>query len=96
MKTIEENIDITFNSLEGVQQIEVPSSLQNTLMSIPLQSVVRPISSKQKWLIAASIAIVLSINVITIIQYQKSVKNLNNNLTTAGNVVYKEYFSSDY
>lgn len=96
MKTIEENIEITLNVLDGVQSIEVPSSLQNSLMNISLQKAVRPMTANQKWLIAASIAVMLSINIVTIIQYHKSVKNAENTITTADNVVYKEYFSSDY
>jgi heme/copper-type cytochrome/quinol oxidase subunit 2 len=95
MKTIEEKIEITINALDGVQSIEVPSSVIDSLKRIPEQQQITSINSIQKWMIAASIAIIVSLNFITIVQYYKSSKN-DSTPTTSGNVVYKEYFSSEY
>ena len=95
MKTIEEKIEITINALDGVQSIEVPSSVIDSLKRIPEQHQITSINSIQKWMIAASIAIIVSLNFITIVQYYKSSKN-DSTPTTSENVVYKEYFSSEY
>ena len=65
----------------------------DALLNYSEQKEVR-MTASQKWMIAASILVLLAVNLITITQYSKSSKNYAS--TNDKNIVYKEYFSSDY
>lgn len=93
MNATENWIEETLNSLEGIQRVEVPLYLNNALLNQSRQKEVR-MTASQKWMIAASILVLLAVNLITITQYSKSSKNYASR--DDKNVVYKEYFSSDY
>jgi hypothetical protein len=93
MKAKEYWIEQTLSALDGIQQVEVPMSLNDALLNYSRPKEVR-MTASQKWMIAASILVLLAVNLITITQYSKSSKNYAS--TNDKNIVYKEYFSSDY
>jgi hypothetical protein len=93
MNATENWIEETLNSLDGIQRVEVPLSLNNALLNhFRKKEIV--MTATQKWMIAASILVLLTVNLITIAQYSKSSKNYAS--ANNKNIVYKEYFSSDY
>lgn len=92
---VKENwIDETLNALDTIKRVEVPLSLSYSLVSHSKPKEIK-LSSFQKWSIAASIIVLLGINLISITHYSKSTK-MSSSSTKNQNVVYKEYFSSDY
>lgn len=93
MEAKENWIEETLNSLDGIQQVEAPLNLHNALLNHSRQQEVR-MTTSQKWMIAASIVVLFGINLITITNYSKSARNYASN--DDKNIVYKEYFSSDY
>lgn len=93
MKAKENWIEETLNSLDGIQQVEVPWSLNDALLNHSRQKEVR-MTASQKWMIAASIVVLFAINLVAISNYSKSSKSFASN--DDKNIVYKEYFSSDY
>jgi hypothetical protein len=94
MNTTETKIIATLNSLDTLQRLEVPLVLKDSLKLNFTKGNFKKISSLQKWMIAASIIVLLGVNLITLIQYSKSSKNYAT--SNEKNIVYKEYFSSDY
>ena len=94
MSTKENWIDETLNALDTIQRVEVPLSLSYSLVKNSKPKEIR-LSSFQKWTIAASIIVLFGINFISITHYSKSTK-MSSSSTKNQNVVYKEYFSSDY
>ncbi len=93
MKAKENWIEETLNALDGIHRVAVPLSLNDALLNYSRPKEVR-MTASQKWMIAASILVLLVVNLITITQYSKSSKNYAS--TNDKNIVYKEYFSSDY
>ena len=93
MNAKENWIEETLNALDGIQRVALPMSLNDALLNYSEQKEVR-MTASQKWMIAASILVLLAVNLITITQYSKSSKNYAS--TNDKNIVYKEYFSSDY
>ena len=97
MKTIEENVEITLRAFDGMQRAAVSSDLQSKLEAIPFENKTHTLYSKQGWLVAASIAAIIAINVVTAIHYYNGSSNADSSANTiSDNVVYKEYFSSEY
>ena len=94
MKTKENWIEETLHSVDTLQRVGVPLSLRSSLVHNSKQKEIR-LSAIQKWTIAASIVVLLGINLISITHYSKSTTTTTS-LTNEKNVVYKEYFSSDY
>ena len=93
MNAKENWIEETLNALDGIQRVAVSLSLNDALLNYSRPKEVR-MSASQKWMIAASILVLLAVNLITVTQYSKSSKNYAS--TNDKNIVYKEYFSSDY
>lgn len=93
MNAKENWMEETLNALDGIQRVEVPMSSNDALLNHSRPKEVR-MTASQKWMIAASILVLLAVNLITITQYSKSSKNYAS--TNDKNIVYKEYFSSDY
>lgn len=93
MNAKENWIEETLNALDGIQRVEVPMSLNDALLNHSRPKEVC-MTASQKWMVAASILVLLAVNLITIKQYSKSSKNYAS--TNDKNIVYKEYFSSDY
>jgi hypothetical protein len=93
MNAKENWIEETLNALDGIQRVAVSLSLNDALLNYSRPKEVR-MTASQKWMIAASILVLLAVNLITIKQYSKSSKNYAS--TNDKNIVYKEYFSSDY
>ncbi len=94
MNTKENWIEETLHSLDTLQRIEVPLTLSSSLVNYSKQKEIR-LSAIQKWTIAASVLVLLGINLVSITQYSKNTKTTNS-VSNEKNVVYKEYFSSDY
>ena len=94
MNTKENWIEDTLNSLDTIQRVDVPLSLSYSLVYNLKPKEIR-FSAIQKWTIAASVIVLLGINLISITHYSKNTK-VTSSLTNEKNVVYKEYFSSDY
>ncbi len=94
MNTKENWIEETLHSLDTLQRIEVPLSLSSSLVNNSKQKEIR-LNAIQKWTIASSVLVLLSINLVSITHYSKSTKTTSS-VTNERNIVYKEYFSSDY
>ena len=94
MNTKENWIEETLHSLDTLQRMDVPLSLRSSLVNHSKPKEIR-LSAIQKWTIAASVIVLLGINLISITHYSKNTK-VTSSLTNEKNVVYKEYFSSDY
>jgi S-methylmethionine-dependent homocysteine/selenocysteine methylase len=94
MNTKENWIDETINALDTIQRVEVPLSLSYSLVNNLKPKEIR-LSSVQKWTIAASILVLLGINLISISHYSKKLKT-SSLQSSETNIVYKEYFSIDF
>jgi hypothetical protein len=92
MNTQENIIETTLQALDNIQKLEVPVSLQFSIKNNFNRNAMTSMSASQKWMLAASVIVLIGINLITITQYSKSSKKL----ASVGdkNVVYKEYFSN--
>jgi hypothetical protein len=93
MNTKENWIEEALNSLDTIQRVDVPLSLSYSLVNNSEPKEIR-LSSTQKWTIAASIIVLLGINLISMNQYSKKTEQFAFN--EGKSAVYKEYFSSDY
>jgi hypothetical protein len=93
MNTKENWIEETLNALETIQSVEVPLSLKYSLLNTSKPKEIR-LNTAQKWTIAASVIVLLGINLISMNQYSKKSEKLSFN--EGKSAVYKEYFSSDY
>jgi len=93
MNTKENWIEETLNALDNVQSVELPLSLKYSLLNSSKPKEIR-LSTAQKWTIAASVILLFSINLISMNLYSKKSEKLSSN--EVKNLVYKEYFSSDY
>ena len=92
MNTQENIIETTLQALDNIQNLEVPVSLQFSIKNNFNRNASTAMSTNQKWMLAASVVILIGINLITITQYSKSSKTLAS--VVDKNVVYKEYFSN--
>ena len=92
MNTQENIIETTLLSLDNLQRLEVPIGLQFSIKNNFNRNAMTSMSVSQKWMLAASVVILIGINLITITQYSKSSKTLAS--VVDKNVVYKEYFSN--
>jgi len=94
MNTKENWIEETLNALDPIQRAEVPMSLSASLVNNLKPKEIR-LGSFQKWTIAASIIVLLGINLISLTHYSKNSKTTSS-LNNERNIIYKEYFSIDY
>ncbi len=85
-------IETTLQSLDNLQRLEVPIGLQFSIKNNFNGKSMTSMNASQKWMLAASILVILGINVITITQYSKSSKKFAS--VDEKNAVYKEYFSN--
>lgn len=84
----EQWIDKTMRSAENMQALSVSASLRKRLDAIPQKVIIldTKIPMRSVWLVAASLLLLISLNLATV---QKSRKNSSNNDST----IYTEYFS---
>lgn len=94
MNAKENWIEETINAMDTIQRVEVPLFLSYSLVNNLKPKEIR-LSAIQKWTIAASIIVLLGINLISITHYSKN-SNTTSSLVNEKNVVYKEYFSNEY
>ena len=92
MNTQENIIETTLLSLDNLQRLDVPFGLQFSIKNNFNRNRITTMSASQKWMLAASVLVLLGLNIITITQYSKSSKKLAS--VEEKNVVYKEYFSN--
>lgn len=92
MNTQENTIETTLQVLDNIQKLEVPITLQLSIKNNFNRNAMTSMSISQKWMLAASIIILLGLNIITVTQYSKSSKKLAS--IEEKNVVFKEYFSN--
>lgn len=93
MNAKENWIEETLQSMDNIQRAEVSLILKYSLLNHSKPKEVG-LSAAQKWTIAASVIVLLGINLISMNQYSKKTEKLASN--EGKNAVYKEYFSSDY
>lgn len=80
-------IDDTMNSFNSLKRIEIPSALKNSLQQIPTNITgITTLSPIKAWAIAASIAVLIAINFL-------SIKNSLQKQTDKNGTIYTEYFS---
>jgi len=75
MNTKEKWIEETLNALDDIQSVEVPLSLKHSLLNSPKRKEIK-LNTAQKWTIAASVIVLLGINLISMNQYSKKRRNL--------------------
>lgn len=92
MKPQENTIENTLQYLDTIQRLEVPVGLQFTIKNNFNTSKVISMSTNQKWMLAASIVLLIGLNLITITQYSKSTNSTSSKEDK--NVVYQEYFNN--
>ena len=92
MNTQENTIETTLKALDNLHKLEVPISLQLSIKNNFNRDKMTSMSVTQKWMLAASIIVLLGLNIITITQYSKSSKKYAS--VEEKNAVYKEYFSN--
>lgn len=88
METKKENwIEQTMNSTEGKKTLPLSAALRHRLESIPTEVVVlnQTIPMRAVWLAAASIALLLTVNIATIRKVQETKKQQTS--------IYSDYFS---
>lgn len=90
MKGKEIKINETLESLNGIRPAEISSSLNERIMNRLFNTEARIITIRPqaKWAIAASLALLVTLNSLIVLQYNKTVKE---NRTEAYSL-YKNYF----
>lgn len=96
MKAKENWIAETLETLDGVQRVDVSFSVKEAIKSNFNQNKTTSITAVQKWTIAASIIVLLGVNLVSMVHYSKNQSTETAYSSDTKNVVYKEYFSSDY
>jgi hypothetical protein len=92
MKTKENWIESTLNSLDTIQPVSISFDLKEKIKKSIHENAESIMSSDQIWLVAASVVLLLSINLITMNYYSK---DLNKTISTEEkNIVYQEYFTN--
>ena len=90
MKTKEEWIKTTMQSIDNIQRADVSPQLEERLSRInQVKGKIISMRPIVKWSVAASIALLIGFNIVSIIQYNKT-SSANQ---TESNPVYSEYFS---
>jgi hypothetical protein len=92
MKPQENTIEHTLQSLDAIQRLEVSVGLNFAIKNNFNTSKVISMSTNQKWMLAASIVLLLGLNFITITQYSISTNSTSSK--EEKNVVYQEYFNN--
>ena len=92
MKTKENWIESTLNSLDTIQPVSISFDLKEKIKKSIHVNAESKMSSTQIWLVAASVVLLLSINLVTMNYYSK---DLNKTISTEEkNIVYQEYFTN--
>lgn len=89
--SIDQKIEATLQSLDGLQKPELPLGLEQKIISKvnALPARIYDLRPVVKWAIAVSIVLLAGINILSMIHYQKSSRIT----TTQSSPVYQEYFS---
>jgi hypothetical protein len=92
MNSYDTNLETTLKSLDNLQRLEVPINLKQAIKNNFNGNATIKMSTSQKLMLAASLIVLLGLNVVTMKYYfNSSNKNANSN---QDNLVYKEYFSN--
>ena len=94
MNPQENNIETTLKSLDNLHKLELPVNLQLSIKNNFIANASSTMSTTQKWMMAASVAVLIGINVLTIKQYSKQFEKSTVSVNNEKNLVYKEYFSN--
>ena len=94
MNTQENTLETTLQSLDNLQRLEVPIGLQFSIKNNFNGNGSSTMSANQKWMLAASVVILIGINVLTIKQHSKQSEKTTDTAANEKNLVYKEYFSN--
>ncbi len=94
MNPQENNIETTLKSLDNLHKLELPVNLQLSIKNNFTANASSTMSTTQKWMMAASVAVLIGINVLTIKQYSKQFEKSTVSVNNEKNLVYKEYFSN--
>lgn len=83
-------IEETFNSLDGITPVEMPPSLHQQIINRLQTSEAKVIAIRPqvKWAIAASLALLISVNSLIVIGYNRTMKQSKQEAYT----FYKNYF----
>jgi len=92
MNSHDTNLEITLKSLDNLQRLEVPINLKQAIKNNFNGNATIKMSTSQKLMLAASLIVLLGLNVVTMKYYFNST-NKNSNFNQ-DNLVYKEYFSN--
>lgn len=94
MNSHDTNLEPTLKSLDNLQRLEVPINLKQAIKNNFNGNASSTMSITQKWMLAASVVILIGINVLTIKQYSKQSEKTTDTASNVKNLVYKEYFSN--
>lgn len=93
MNTIENKIEVTLNVLDTLQSVEVPLALKHSIKNGFKKKEIR-MSAAQKWMIAASVIVLIGLNLVSVLKYSKN-KSIATNELKSKNIIYVEYFSTE-
>jgi hypothetical protein len=94
MNSHDTNLETTLKSLDNLRRLEVPINLKQAIKNNFNGNASSTMSITQKWMLAASVVILIGINVLTIKQYSKQSEKTTDTASNEKNLVYKEYFSN--
>ena len=80
--------------MDNLHKLELPVNLQLSIKNNFIANASSTMSTTQKWMMAASVAVLIGINVLTIKQYSKQFEKSTVSVNNEKNLVYKEYFSN--
>lgn len=89
MSTKETQITKTMQSLDGIRSLEVPAALTQSVMDRVSDMKMIVLRPQFTWAVAASLALLIGINSLTLLQYNRS----SDNAKQARQAISAEYFS---
>lgn len=91
MNAKEKWINSTLESIDTIQKADIPSELSEKIIAgiSKHKTKVLTMSPQIKWMVAASIVLLIGLNIVSLLQY----KNNTGSQQSSTNPVYKEYFS---
>ena len=92
MSRNEEWIDKTMNSLSGMQPAQAPAYMRQRILDKVKLPLKQKLSLSVSWSLAAGLALLISINIWSVVHFKKEQKSMALNETSR--VVASEYFNS--
>lgn len=89
MSAKETQITKTMQSIDGIRSLEAPSAMTQNIMERVSNMKVIALRPQFTWAVAASLALLIGVNSLTLLQYNKSA----NNDKLARQAISAEYFS---